>query len=147
MNAAELAVPTDAVVAAARVAVEALRGAQGAVIHLGTVAGGGEVTVALPEEAVRVLVRVLSHMADGDAVTVLPIHAELTTQETADYLSVSRPHVVKLLETGALPFRKVGTHRRVLLSDVLVYQQREQVRRLALLDELTREAQELGLDY
>jgi excisionase family DNA binding protein len=120
MNAAELAVPADGMVAAARIAVEALRGAQGAVIHLGTVAGGGEVTVALPDEAVRVLVRVLSHMADGDAVTVLPVHAELTTQETADVLSVSRPHVVKLLETGALPFRKVGTHRRALLSDVLV---------------------------
>jgi excisionase family DNA binding protein len=116
MNAAELEVPADGTVAAARVAVEALRGAQGAINHMRTVAGEGEVTVALPDAAVRALVRVLCHRADGDAVTVLPVHAELTTQETADFSSVSRPHVVKFLETGALPFRKVGTHRRVLLS-------------------------------
>ena len=138
-------------VAAARVAVDALRAVQGVagrtVVCLGTVAGDGEVTIALPDEAVRVLVRVLAHMADGDAVTVLPVHAELTTQEAADFLSVSRPHVVKLVEMGALPFRKVGTHRRVLLSDLLEYQQRDQARRRAVLDELTREAQELGLDY
>ena len=74
----------------------------------------------------------------------MPLEAQLTTKEAADLLGVSRPHLVKLLERGEIPFTRVGKHRRVLLKDVLEYQER--IREEAL-DELQRQAQELGLDY
>ena len=149
MNATDFTLPTDHDAEAAKAAVELLRGVQtgeGTVVHLRP-GRGEDVEVTLPPEAVRVLVRVLAHMANGDAVTILPVHAEMTTQEVADFLNVSRPHVVKLLEQGDIPFRKVGTHRRVLLADVMEYQKKDKARRRSILDELTREAQELGLDY
>ena len=69
--------------------------------------------VELPTSALRLLVDVLSELAEGNAVKVVPIHAELTTQEAADMLNVSRPHLVKLLESGALAFHKTGKHRRI----------------------------------
>lgn len=143
MNVPHATLPTNATAQAARVAVEALRGAQDAVVRVGL----AEATVTLPPEAVSVLVEALACLAHGDAVRVVPVHAELSTQEAADLLNVSRPHVVKLMKEGVLPFRKVGTHRRVLHADVVDFQQRDRERRRALLDELTREAQELGLDY
>ncbi len=150
MNATDITLPTDNDAEAAKAAVGVLRGVQtgeGTVVHLRPVGRGEDVEVTLPPEAIRVLVRVLAHMANGDAVTVLPVHAELSTQEVADFLNVSRPHVVKLLEQGNIPFRKVGTHRRVLLADVLEYRHKDDERRRAILDELTREAQEMGLGY
>ncbi|GGO40723.1 hypothetical protein GCM10008949_50530 [Deinococcus humi] len=88
---------------------------------------------------------ILGEVAKGHAVQVLPVHAELSTQEAADLLGVSRPHLVKLLEEGALPHHKVGTHRRVKLDDVLTYRhQRDQDRRQAL-QALADLDQELGL--
>ena len=108
---------------------------------------GSDHGVPLPSGVIDLLIRILGHMANGDAVTVVPVQAELTTQQAADLLNMSRPHLVKLLDQGIIPSRKVGTHRRVLLADVLAQRRRDREERKAILDELTREARDMELDY
>jgi excisionase family DNA binding protein len=103
--------------------------------------------VTLPAAAVRLLIDLLSAMAEGNAVTVIPIHAELTTQQAADLLGVSRPFLVKQIEEGLLPCRKVGTHRRVLFSDLMTYKREQQARRAKSLEDLAAEGQDLDLGY
>lgn len=80
---------------------------------------GQEETIELPAGAVKLLQAILEDMASGRTVTIVPHNAELTTQQAADLLSVSRPFLVQLLEKQKLPFRLVGTHRRILFEDVL----------------------------
>ena len=101
----------------------------------------------LPGYAINLLLTMLTEMSKGNAITVMPIHAELSTQETAELLNVSRPHLVDLLEQGKIPFRKVGTHRRVLANDVFDYKQRIDEARFKALDDLAAQAQELGMGY
>ncbi|MDZ7801164.1 MAG: excisionase family DNA-binding protein [Trueperaceae bacterium] len=108
--------------------------------------GRGE-PIELPAGAVGLLMDILDAMAAGRGVTLMPESAELTTVQAADVLNVSRPFLVKLLEEGDIPYRKVGTHRRVRLEDVMAYKRRVDQEREAVLEELTREAQEQGDGY
>jgi len=102
-------------------------------------------TIELPASSVVILVRVLEEMEKGNAVTILPVHAELTSQEAADLLNISRPSLIDLLERGEIPFRKVGTHRRVRFDDVMAYKRKADAARRAALEELAAYDQELGL--
>lgn len=109
------------------------------------VAGDGHsFPLSLPAPALRLLYEILREMAAGNAVTVLPVQTELTTQQAADYLNVSRPYLVKMLDEGQLPSHKIGTHRRVRLEDIVAYKRADDARSLAILQELTAEAQEMG---
>jgi excisionase family DNA binding protein len=99
----------------------------------------------LPKPAVDLMVRILSELAHGNAVTVIPFKAEFTTQQAADLLNVSRPYFISLLKAGKIPFRKIGTKRRVLYSDVLSYKHREAEDAKKIIDDLAAEAQKLGI--
>lgn len=104
-----------------------------------------EATVKLPAPAAALLVRILEEMARGNAVTIIPVHAELTTQEAADMLNISRPSLIQLLEEGKIDYRRVGTHRRVRFEALMKYKRHVDEERRKALDELAAYDQELGI--
>jgi excisionase family DNA binding protein len=84
-------------------------------------------------------------LASGNAIAILPLNKDLTTQEAADILNVSRPYLIKLLEQGDIPYVKTGTHRRVRLSDVLTYKHVRDAERRRALAKLTQLSQDMGI--
>lgn len=101
--------------------------------------------IILPKSVFHVLRQIVFHMMHGRAITIVPINKELTTQEAADILNVSRPYLVKLLEEDKIPFVKVGTHRRIRFSDLMDYKEQRDAERKRGLTELTQLSQDLGL--
>lgn len=102
-------------------------------------------TLVVPRGAVELLARVLAHLAAGQGVSVVPAHAELTTQQAAELLNVSRPFLIGLLEAGDIDYRKVGKHRRIKARSLMAYMARDDQERRDAADELTRLNQEMGL--
>ena len=113
-------------------------------VHL-SADGAQAMKIGLPPPIIRLLAEALKEMAAGNAVTLLPVPAELTTQQAAELLRVSRPSLIKMLDAGKLPFRKVGAHRRVRYEDALLYITNERARRARVMDELVAETERLGL--
>lgn len=107
---------------------------------------GEEQSLSIPTVAYEMLIDILSQMAQGNAVTLIPVHAELSTQQAANILNVSRPYLIKLLESGEIPYYKVGKHRRILAQELYNYKSGIDTKRSQTLDELTALTQELGLD-
>ncbi len=108
---------------------------------------GTQEEILLPPQAMQALAKALTYLAAGNEVVVEARTDELTTQQAANFLRVSRPFLVGLLEKGQLPFRKVGSHRRVLLADLEAYKQRMDEQRLQALEQLAAQAQKLGMGY
>ena len=104
-----------------------------------------EETLTVPRGAVELLARILAHMANGQGVSVVPANAELTTQQAADLLNVSRPFLIGLLTAGEIEFRLVGRHRRIRAEPLLNYMRADDQRRRQSADELTALTQEMGL--
>lgn len=133
----------------------ALRAARRIGEYLTTHPGAGPVTIqgelagddalVVPREAAVLLAKILGFLANGEGVNVMPDSAELTTQQAAEFLNVSRPYLIKLLETDEIPFRMVGTHRRIRFRDLHDYKTRDDLARRRASDELTQLTQELGL--
>jgi len=114
-------------------------------LNLRVVGSRNEDTLRIPASAVKMLVRILEEMALGNAVTLIPVHAELTTQEAADMLNVSRPSLIQLLDEGKMEYRKVGTHRRVRFESLMSYKRHTDAERRAALAELAAYDQEIGI--
>ena len=126
----------------------AQRGAQGVHIQIQpTSHQATAVDLTIPAKALQLLAVILDSMAQGKTISLLASDSEIGTQQAADLLQVSRPHLVKLLEEGLIPFRKVGSHRRLLLCDILSYEARQKERRADHLRLLAQQAQELNLGY
>jgi excisionase family DNA binding protein len=104
-------------------------------------------SVAIPAGVMRLMESAIAHFAEGKAVAIVPLDEEISPQEAARLLNVSRPYAAKLFDEGAIPSRRVGTHRRALTGDVLAYKQREKEARLRALDQLAAEGQRLKLGY
>ncbi|APC15289.1 DNA-binding protein [Pseudomonas frederiksbergensis] len=104
-------------------------------------------SVELPTSALRLLVDILAELAAGNAVKVVPVHAELTTQEAADLLNVSRPHLIKLLESGELSYHKTGKHRRVRFAELMDYKCKRDAASEQAMALLAEQAQALRFGY
>ena len=151
MTASALKLPTAQIAEQARAALRALsalsRKKSARTIRVQPEGMSEGVSVTVPREAFELFLEVLGQMANGNAVTIVPVHAELTTQQAADLLNVSRPYLIGLLDSGKIPFRLVGAHRRVRFADLTAYKEADDRERQAALDELTADAQKDGLGY
>jgi len=101
----------------------------------------------LPEIVVQLLALMLEELANGRALSLVPIESDMTTNEAADYLNVSRPYLIRLLDAGKIPFHRVGTHKRVSFREIKRYKEEQKKRSYAVLAELQAEAQDLNLGY
>jgi len=110
-------------------------------------AGEEPTSITVPAVAFRFFIDVLAELANGNAVTVAPVHAELTSQQAADLLNVSRPYLIKLLDKEQIPFRRVGNRRKILLTHLLEYKRRDEAHRRDVATKLTEEAELIGLEY
>jgi excisionase family DNA binding protein len=106
---------------------------------------GAEDALVIPRPTVVMLAHVLSLLESGHGVQIIPKDAELTTQQAADVLNVSRPYLISLLESGQIPFRKVGRHRRITFEALMEYKRQDDLQRRAAADDLADLSQELGL--
>lgn len=104
-------------------------------------------TVRVPAKLVSFLLEAAEKLSQGRAIALVTFDSMLTTHQAARLLGVSRPHLIKLLEEGKIPYSKVGSHRRILLEDVLHYREKRGDERQGALDEMTRKLQEEGIDY
>jgi excisionase family DNA binding protein len=146
-----IGVPTEADAQVARESVQQL----GRILEMGGAEtrfrfrpeGNAEQTVTLPLTAVRLLKDILDKMALGHGVTVVSLPDELSVQQAADLLNVTRPYLIGLLEEGKIPSRLEGNHRRIRLDDLLAYRRQDDAKRLEALGELVAQAQELGMGY
>ena len=106
-----------------------------------------EEPIVIPENALKLLSFIIENMAEGKSISIFLSDAEVTTQQAADLLNVSRPYMVKLLEKGEIPFKKVGRHRRILLKDIISYEEKIADEREKQLAFLAQQAQKLNLGY
>jgi excisionase family DNA binding protein len=136
---------SEAIVAKQTSKVLASRAKSGGSLRVRVVGDKTKDPIEIPESAVQLLVRILNEIARGNAVTLIPIHAELTTQEAADLLNISRPSLIQLLEEGKLEYRRVGTHRRIRFEALMNYKRQAEADRRATLAELVAYDQELGI--
>jgi excisionase family DNA binding protein len=109
------------------------------------VEGGDKDALVVPRPVVELIAHMLGQLAEGRGVSIIPSFAELTTQQAADMLNVSRPYLIKLLEDGKIPFHLVGRNRRITFQDLIEYKRRDDAQRRAAADELADLTQELGL--
>jgi len=147
----EQTIPTDRDAAVAKIGSQILvsylqKNSADATFRLISNGTEGEI-VTIPTVAFSLLVEILIQIADGNTVSIVPLKKELTTQEAADILQVSRPYLVQLLESGEIPYRKVGTRRRILTQDVINYKNRIDAARSQTLADLSAQAQELNMGY
>lgn len=125
-----------------------LRALEGPPQHAGQAArlvGADGTSIELPPSIHSLLLSAVDILKGGDGVSIIPLHAELTTVQAADILNISRPHLIKQLDAGALPHHMVGTHRRLKLLDVLAYRDRLDAEANRALDDMTADAEDLGL--
>lgn len=111
-----------------------------------TTEDGSHPQVSLPPQALKYIGELLRLMSAREPLVIMPAQHELSTIEAANYLNVSRPFVIKAMESGQLPFRKVGTHRRVSFEDLEIYARSMRQDREAALERMADEAREFGLD-
>lgn len=118
------------------------------IIEFEIIKGNGEKEkIQVPSTAFVFFFEILKQMANGNTVTVIPQHAQLTTQEAANFLNVSRPFLIKLLEKEKIPYKKVGSHRRIKFVDILKYKNALMDESKKIREDLTNDAQNLDLGY